>query len=61
VDEKAPPELFGYIYDIPRTITVGDLMQAFRKELIDCQIQIVPCPAKKCDSAMVKFQNSVHL
>lgn len=59
--DKTPLQLFAYIYDVPKQMTVTQLTTAFTDELIECEVQIVKQPKKPFDSAMVKFQNSVHL
>lgn len=59
--DPAPPQLFGYLYDVPKDTKVAELKQVFCDNYIDCHIQIKREPAKPFDSAMVKFQSSAHL
>ena len=59
--DKTPLQLFAYIYDVPKQMTTSQLTTAFTDELIDCEVQLLKQPKKPFDSAMVKFQNSVHL
>ena len=60
--DLAPAELFGYLYDIPKSAKAEDLKQVFLDNHIDCEIQIKRAgTAKPFDSAMVKFFSSAHL
>jgi hypothetical protein len=59
--DPAPLQLFGYLYDVPKCAKVDDLRQPFLDNYIDCTIQIKVQAKRPLDTAMVKFQNSVHL
>lgn len=59
--DPAPMQLFGYLYDIPKETKAADLKQVFSEQHIDCNVQIKREPKKPFDTAMVKFQSSVHL
>ena len=34
----APVELFGYLYDIPKTISADDIKQVFLDNFIECEV-----------------------
>lgn len=59
--DQAPLQLFGYLYDIPKHTTAADLKLVFTAQHIDCNVQIKREPKKPFDTAMVKFQSTVHL
>ena len=60
---EAPRELFGFIYDIPKSLSLtnADLTKVFKDMHIDCQVQIKRDEKKPFFTARVKFSNSVHL
>lgn len=59
--DQAPPQLFGYLYDVPKDTTVTELKQVFTSMYLDCHVQIKKDSKKPYNSAMVKFQSSAHL
>ena len=63
LDDVAPPELYGYVSDIPKDaqLTNSDLTQIFKEYHIDCIAQIQRNDKKPFYTAKVKFMNGVHL
>ena len=59
--DQAPPQLFGFLYDVPKGTTTAQLQKPFDVLHIDCTLQVKVEPSKPFDSAMVKFQSSAHL
>ena len=63
LDDVAPPELYGYVYDIPKDagLTNKDLTEIFKENHIECIAQIQRNENKPFFTAKVKFMNGVHL
>ena len=62
-EDTAPPELYGFVYDIPKDANLTNklLTEIFKEHHVDCQAQIQRNEKKPFYTAKVKFMNGMHL
>ena len=62
-EDTAPPELYGFVYDIPKDANLTNklLTEIFKDHHIECNAQIQRNEKKPFYTAKVKFMSGVHL